>query len=211
MRGTLSRDVILEAALRIVDGEGLEALSMRRLGSELGVEAASLYRHFPGKDALLDGMVEVLLTGMRVPPAEDASWEERAREMCRSYRRLAREHPNAFPLFATRPSNTAGALRIVDLFLGVFRESGFGPEASLHALRTLQGYTLGYALSELRGFVLGGRGGAPILEELSPRELRKFPNIAELAPRLDGMDLDDEFETGLALVVAGLRWYLDHP
>lgn len=89
------------------------------------------------------------------------------------------------------------------MFLGVFREAGFSPEASLYALRSLQGFTLGYSLSELRGFVLGGPRGAPILDELSPRELRRFPNIAEIAPGVGRMDPDDAFETGLALVLGG--------
>src|SRR5919112_3249419 len=101
-RQPLSRRRILEAAVRFADREGLEALSMQKLGSELGVEAMSLYNHVPNKDALLDGMVEVLLGELEVPP-EDDSWDERIREGYRSFRRLAHEHPNVFPLLVNRP------------------------------------------------------------------------------------------------------------
>src|ERR687897_673164 len=101
-RRPLSRRRILEAAVRFVDREGLEALSMRKLGSELGVEAMSLYNHVPNKDALLDGMVEVLLGELEVP-SERAAWEERVKEAYRGFRRLAHEHPNVFPLLVNRP------------------------------------------------------------------------------------------------------------
>src|ERR671913_1313899 len=104
-RQPLSRQRILEAAVRFVDREGLEALSMRKLGSELGVEAMSLYNHVPNKDALLDGMVEVLLGELEVP-AESQSWEERIRQGYGAFRRLAHRHPNVFPLLVNRPPDT---------------------------------------------------------------------------------------------------------
>src|SRR3712207_8923049 len=85
-RRPLSRRRVLEAAVRFADREGLEALSMRKLGADLGVEAMSLYNHVPNKDALLDGMVEVLLGELEVP-SEKAGWEERVREAYRGFRR----------------------------------------------------------------------------------------------------------------------------
>src|SRR5215217_6386785 len=104
-RRPLSRRRILEAAVRFVDREGLDALSMRKLGSELGVEAMSLYNHVPNKSALLDGMVEVLLGELEIPP-EDEGWERRVKEAYRAFRRLAHEHPNVFPLLVVRPPET---------------------------------------------------------------------------------------------------------
>src|ERR687891_2960838 len=92
-RRPLSRRRILEAAVRFVDREGLDALSMRKLGSELGVEAMSLYNHVPNKSALLDGMVEVLLGELEIL-SENYGWEERIREGYRAFRRLAHKHPD---------------------------------------------------------------------------------------------------------------------
>src|SRR5918998_4367880 len=92
-RRPLSRRRILETAVRYVDREGLEALSMRKLGSELGVEAMSLYNHVPNKSALLDGMVEVLLGELEVS-SEDEEWERRGRGGYPAFPRVAAEHPH---------------------------------------------------------------------------------------------------------------------
>src|SRR5918911_1159397 len=100
-RQPLSRRRVLEEAVRFVDREGLEALTMRKLGAELGVEAMSLYNHVPNKGALLDGMVEILLGELEIPPEEEG-WESRVREAYRAFRRLAHEHPNVFPLLVVR-------------------------------------------------------------------------------------------------------------
>src|SRR3712207_4723720 len=105
------RSTLFPYTTLFVDREGLETLSMRKLGADLGVEAMSLYNHVPNKNALLDGMVEVLLGELRVPP-ENHDWEERIREGWRSFRRLAHEHPNVFPLFLTRPPNRSEERRV---------------------------------------------------------------------------------------------------
>src|SRR5918992_4282985 len=135
-RQPLSRRRILEAAVRFVDREGLEALSMRKLGGELGVEAMSLYNHVPNKGALLDGMVEVLLGGVEIPP-RSKDWEERVRDGYRAFRRLAHEHPNVFPLLVQRPPETLDGAWLVEEFLQTLREAGFGAEEALHAFRSL--------------------------------------------------------------------------
>src|ERR687894_3158370 len=104
-RQPLNRRRVLEEAVRFADREGLEALTMRKLGAELGVEAMSLYNHVPNKGALLDGMVEVLLGEVEIPP-RSKDWEVRVRDGYRAFRRLAHEHPNVFPLLVQRPPET---------------------------------------------------------------------------------------------------------
>jgi AcrR family transcriptional regulator len=138
-RRPLSRRRILEAAVRFVDREGLEALSMRKLGSELGVEAMSLYNHIPNKSALLDGMVEVLLGELEVPP-EDEGWERRVREAYRAFRRLAHEHPNCFPLLLVRLPDTMDRIWLGEEFFKTLREAGFDPGTALYAFRALSSY-----------------------------------------------------------------------
>src|SRR5215210_5194391 len=156
-RQPLSRRRILEAAVRFVDREGLETLSMRKLGSELGVEAMSLYNHVPNKGALLDGMVEVLLGELEVPP-EDEGWERRVREAYRAFRRLAHEHPNVFPLLVVRPPDTMDGIWLVEEFLKTLLEDAAAPETSLYALRALSSYASGYAMAEIRGFAMEPAG-----------------------------------------------------
>src|SRR5215216_6633341 len=199
-RQPLSRRRILEAAVRFADREGLEALSMRKLGSELGVEAMSLYNHVPNKGALFDGMVEVLLGELEVPP-EDESWERRVREAYGAFRRLAHEHPNVFPLLITRPPDTMDGVWLVEEFLKTLGEAGFDPETALYAFRVLSSYTSGYAMAEIRGFAMepsGARLGASRLPD-------DFPYIHELDDRLRMVDHDAEFEFGLDLILAGLK------
>ena len=200
-RRPLSRPRVLEAAVRFADREGLDALSMRKLGADLGVEAMSLYNHVPNKDALLDGMVEVLLGELEVPP-EEAGWEERVRDAYRGFRRLARRHPNIFPLLVLRPPDTMDGVWLVEEFLKTMRGAGFDAATALYAFRTLSAYATGYAMAEIRGFAMepgGGRDGAAIL----PAE--EFPNIAEVGEKLGGVDRDAEFEFGLDLILGGLR------
>src|SRR5438094_7026697 len=100
-RTTLSRERIAAAAVALIDGEGLDALSMRRLGAELGVEAMSLYRHFPSKAALLEAVVARLLAELPVPAPTTARWQDAFRALARAYRVLLTRHPNAIPLLAT--------------------------------------------------------------------------------------------------------------
>ena len=201
-RQPLSRRRILEAAVRFVDREGLEALSMRKLGSELRVEAMSLYNHVPNKGALLDGMVEVLLGELEVPP-EDEGWESRLRKAYRAVRRLAHEHPNVFPLLVVRPPDTMDGIWLVEEFLKTLRGAGFDPETALYAFRALSSYASGYAIAEIRGFAMEP-AGARLAATLSPDD---FPHIHELDAPLREVDLDAEFEFGLDLILTGLQKY----
>ncbi len=200
-RQPLSRRRVLEEAVRFVDREGLEALTMRKLGAELGVEAMSLYNHVPNKSALLDGMVEVLLGELEVPP-ENHGWEERIREGYRAFRRLAHEHPNVFPLLVNRPPDTMDGVWLVEEFLKTLEEAGFGKETALHAFRALSSYTFGYAMAEIRGFALEPDGSRLGAHRLSPEE---FPRLCELRPQLENVDHDAEFEFGLDLILSGLQ------
>ncbi len=192
---------ILETAVRLFDREALEALSMRKLGVELRVEAMSLYNHVPNKSALLDGMVAVLLGELKIPP-EDDGWEERIRGAYRAFRRLAHEHPNVFPLFVTRPSDTMDGVWLVEEFLQTLGRVSFDPKTSLQAFRALSSYAMGYAMVELRGFVMkpsGPRSGARVL----PAE--QVPRIAELNRELGEADRDAELAVQLGLILHGLR------
>jgi AcrR family transcriptional regulator len=203
---------VLEAALRLVDAEGLEALTMRRLGRELGVEAMSLYRHVPSKEALLDGIVELIVLEIEVPTAGEGRWQDSLRHVVRSYRRAAHAHPHAFPLVTTRPLNTPEALRRLDANFELLRQAGFDEQTAIVAFRTLAGYTRGFALEEVTGRALGAQpvGSA---ERLDPRTLPadEFPRISELAPLLVDPDRDAEFERGVDLILAGLEAVLAAP
>jgi len=210
VRERLNRQRVLEAALAIVDAEGLPALTMRRLGAELGVEAMSLYRHVPNKEALLDGIVELIVLEIEVPSDDSDDWADAWRHVGRSYRQAALAHPNAFPLVTMRPLNTPEALRRIDAAYDLLRRAGLDERMAIVAFRTLASYTRGFALEEVTGRALGAHADG---EEgrLDPRDLpaTEFPRISELASRLVATDHCAVFEGGLDLILTGLEAELE--
>lgn len=195
-RQPLSRRRITEAALRLIDERGLDALSMRVLGSELGVEAMALYRHVADKGALLDGVVELLLEELRqeMPSTED--WRELIASFGRGFRALAIAHPNAFPLLGRNPTRSwVAAPGAVEGLLTVLHRSGFTGEDSAFAVRAVSRYVIGFSL-------VGPVAGEPV--ERPPEA--EFPLLAGLlrqleepSPRAD----HDLFEFGLTLLIDG--------
>nr|MBA3820674.1 TetR family transcriptional regulator [Deltaproteobacteria bacterium] len=113
----LTREKILDAALEILDRDGLDALSMRKLGAAVGVEAMSLYNHVANKDALLDGIHERILLSLE--PAAARTWQSFIRHQAVALHRALLAHPKAIPLFATRPAATPAAIERLDQYLGV--------------------------------------------------------------------------------------------
>jgi AcrR family transcriptional regulator len=199
-RGSLSRELILQTALRIADEAGLEALSMRRLGAELGVEAMSLYNHVPNKAALLDGMVEVILDEMSAPGL-GGSLTERIAEMAWAFRHALQAHLGALPLFITRPAVTKAALRHVEAALGLLREAGFRADDSVSALNVLVTFVVGHTLSRWSR-TPADELSKPLYEELAGDE---FPNLNEAVTQLATHNEDNEFAFGLDALLIGLR------
>lgn len=147
-RPKLSRSYILEAALGLIDREGTEALSMRKLGAELGVEAMSLYRHVANRETVLDGVVELLTEKLDIPAPSSRPWQEEIRQVADAYRRLARSHPRAFPLLALRPFVTPRAAEWEGAVLELFRKTGLDALRTHFAFRTFGSFTAGHLLEE---------------------------------------------------------------
>lgn len=201
----LSRDKVLSAAVAIVDREGLDALSMRRLGEELGVEAMSLYRYVANKAALLDGVVEAILREMSVRDALDAPWTDRVKARARALRATLRAHPNALSLFATRPAVTPASMAHVEASLALLREAGFSVADAIRAFQALVGFTIGNTLSVFAPLAADERS-SPAYGSLDPGA---FPTVLEAANVLAKWKVDDEFEFGLDALVRGLVAKLD--
>jgi TetR/AcrR family transcriptional regulator, tetracycline repressor protein len=199
-RSPLSRERVLQAAVAIVDKEGLAAISMRRLGEELGVEAMSLYNHVASKAAILDGVIEVIL-GELPAPRRSASWRLACRERARALRAVMRAHPNALPLFVTRPAVTPVALGHVEYTLDLLRRGGFSPDVALGAMQAMVAYVVGHAMASY--------AAQPTDEESVPQydrlDEKEFPRVREAARLLPRHDLEAEFELGLEAMLAGLE------
>ncbi len=211
-RSTLSRERVLATALRLVDADGVDSLSMRRLGKALGCDPMQLYRYAPSKDALLDGVVELVLSRLDVPPAADGDWAQVLRRTGHAFRELALAHPNVVPLLVTRPLATPlalrplGTLRPLEKLLDLFITAGFGEREALHAYRLYMGFLHGHVLNELQERVLDPDETDDLLRlGLHRLPLREFPRIRALAAELATYDGARELDEGLTVVLAGLR------
>jgi AcrR family transcriptional regulator len=146
-RAPLSRDRIIDAAMCYVDANCLDDLSMRRLGGELGVEAMSLYRYFPSKAQLLDGIACHALGSLELPPpGTNTDWEPHVRAFARSFRRIARNHPRLVPLLATLGPRNHTLTDVNDRMVVLWRNAGLDDETAPRAQAALQGYISGSSL-----------------------------------------------------------------
>jgi AcrR family transcriptional regulator len=212
-RTGLSRADVLSAALALVDADGVEALSMRRLGKALGRDPMRLYRHASSKDALLDGIVEFALSELPIPAVpEGGDWEEALRRTAHAFRALVLAHPHLVPLMVTRPLATPlamrplGTLRPLEALLDLLIEAGFDGRGALHAYRLYTGFLYGHALNELQERVQDPDEIDDLLRlGLYRLPVREFPRLRALAGELATYDGERELEEGLDIILTGLR------
>jgi len=145
VRKPLTRETILDKAVELLDREGLAGLSMRKLGTALGVEAMSLYNHIAGKDALLDGIHERILLSLEPAPAT-RSWQAFIRHQAHALHRALLAHPHAVPLFATRPASTPAAIERLDHYLRTLLAAGFKPIDALSIVQLVAQLVVGHTM-----------------------------------------------------------------
>lgn len=155
----LSRDRVLDCALRLADEHGLDALSMRKLAAALGVEAMSLYNHVPGKPALVSGLLERLLAELEIPSDPELPWTQRLRQGATSFLAVAHRHPSFVRLLTSPHVRTGAALAPTDAVLRIFTEAGFDDTDAVRAHQALVGYVLGFILQQDTGTVVLSRRG----------------------------------------------------
>ena len=197
-REPLNKARVAQAALDYIDQHGLEALSTRRLGAELGVEAMALYRHYPSKEALLDAVAELLV--LQVPMPNAGGWSVRVKDYARAYRGLARSHPRAFPLLATRRFNTPRTLQLLDTLFSELLSAGFSAPGAVELFRAVGNFSHGTALDELAG--LGQKEAASSGADAA-RAAAALPALAKVSPYLSDAYFDQVFEAGLDVILEG--------
>lgn len=206
-REPLTRRRVVEAALSVVDREGLVALTMRRLGVELGFEAMALYRHVPNKAALVDYVVEAVWSEMELPEPGGDPWRT-LEELAHAFRRLARAHPNVFPVLAGRPVTLGGAMRPVEFTLRTLQEAGCSDELVAQAFRYLVGYAYGSVLREMGDRAAAAAPDAHLWYDLRQVPADQFPAIVAAGPHFARYDFDASFDWGLTAAVEGLKTQL---
>jgi AcrR family transcriptional regulator len=199
----LRREVIVATALALVDREGLKALSMRRLGTELGVDPMAVYYHLPNKQALLDAIVEAVMAGIDLSVDNAASPpEERVWRAALAYRDAMLAHSNALPVVLSHGPATEAALRPVELLIGILRDAGLSPAEAFAGMNVIAAAVRGFA-----GMIASGGAKTPSPEQIQVMAQAMspdtFPHLRAAMPC--ALELGDRgFEFGIRALARGL-------
>ena len=200
----LTRERIITAAVELIEREGVDAVSMRRIATELGSGAMSLYNHVPSKAALLDGVAERVISSIDVTSEPGASWADEVRAQARAFRQIARAYPRCTMVAVSRPTTSTSEPPPVEHALATLRSAGFGEEDALRIVRAFVAYVVGSLLREVG--VSPALGDAhPSYSAQAPQRLHldpeEFPQVTSLTAELTRRDPDADFEFGLDLLV----------
>lgn len=205
-RRPLDQMSIVSEAIRFIDEQGRERLTMRQLGARLGVEAMALYRYVPSREQLLDGVVEVLMDELYRDTMIDSratTWQQYLEELAYAVRRLALAHPQVFPLVASRPPAAPWlrpplrSLRWVEGFLEGLDSYGFSHAASVATYRAFATFLLGHLLLETAAAVALPTDPDDDIELIESNDLSDYPLLTQLGPQLAVDAFGDEFDAAL--------------
>jgi AcrR family transcriptional regulator len=204
-RASLSRDRILATALGLADTAGVDALTMRRLGDELGFEAMSLYRHVANKNDLLDGMLDLVLTEWQLPDA-DVDWIEAIRPSAISVHDALRRHRWSAQLLMTGSHIRPARLRYMNELLATLGRAGFDAETTYHVYHLLDGFIFGFSLWEIAytTIPLDDEGVTNLMQSIPWDD---YPHLTQHRDQhlTDGPHREVKaFEVGLDLLLDGL-------
>ncbi|GLZ31903.1 TetR family transcriptional regulator [Lentzea sp. NBRC 105346] len=204
LREPLTRARIVDAAVRLIEREGVGAVSMRRVAAELGAGTMSLYNHVPSKIALLDLAAERIMEDVEAYTVDGDDWRDHIRAHARAVRDHARKHPRAFVLLATRRMSSDTGVRPIEAGLRNMERAGFRGDTAVRIIRVLVSFLLGTLIREMATTPeLGGVALSPY----QPVDAMTFPRTAEVLDSLGEYDHDLEFEFGLELLIKALEDY----
>ncbi|WP_214320010.1 TetR/AcrR family transcriptional regulator [Nonomuraea sediminis] len=198
----LSRARIVAAAIDLIEREGADAVSMRRIAAELGVGVMSLYNHVPNKDALLNGVAESVLSEIEFTDDPDADWKDRVRMQARAFRQIAHHYPRCTMLVVSRQLHSDAGLLPVERALATLRSAGFDGEDAVRILRLFIAFIVGSLLREVGVTPTFAPTHGPIVDPAI--DVSMFPQVSELASLLKSCDHEAEFEFGVELLVQAI-------
>ncbi|GAA3130238.1 TetR/AcrR family transcriptional regulator C-terminal domain-containing protein [Planomonospora alba] len=213
-RTSLSRERVLEAAVRVADEKGIASVTMRKVAERLGVEAMSLYHHVAGKEEILDGIVDLVFEEIE-PPSPGADWKTAMRRRAASARRALARHPWALGLMESRRNPGPATLRHHDAVIGSLRAAGFSIGMAAHAYSAIDSYVYGFVLQEA-SLPFGTPEELGDVAESITRRMPDgvYPHLAEMMADhalRPGYAYADEFAFGLDLILDGLERILNGP
>ena len=203
-RATLTREAVLRAAIALADTDGIESLTMRRLGEDLGVKAMSLYNHVANKDDILDAMIDLVVADIDVPPA-GTHWKSAMRGRAISAHQVLLAHPWAAMLLMSRYNIGPGMTRYLDETFGRLLDGGFTVTGALDAWNTLDSHLYGFTLQKLNLPFAPDEAPRVSAEVLPQISADAFPHVTEVMTEVMASGRVEEFEFGLDLVLGGLE------
>ena len=207
-RSTLTGQRVIEAAVGLADVIGVDALTIRKLATELDVKPMTIYHHVANKEAIIDGMVDVVFAEIDLPPTE-MEWKSAIRQRCESARSVLARHPWAAPLMESRTSPGPATLRHHDAVLGCLRAGGLSIEMTAHAYAVIDAFVYGFALQEASLPAIEGEDMARLVESMAAAMPEgEYPNLVEFTTdhvMQPGYDFGKEFGFGLDLILGGLH------
>jgi AcrR family transcriptional regulator len=206
-RNTLSRRMVVEAAVALADAEGLEGLTMPGLATELGVGTMSLYRHVTDKDDLLGAMAASVIERVAVPPGKADDWEGRVVGYLRGLRSEALRHPALARIVADRGLTVSPVFDQLEENLGILRAAGFPDRDAVRAFYSLLTYVVGFLVWELPRVHRQPAERYEVAwdEAIAALDAGSYPNLTALRDDLRTSASEEQFEYGLARLVASLR------
>ena len=204
----LSGERVIAAAVALADSIGVDALTIRKLAAELDVKPMSIYHHVANKEAIIDGMVDLIFSEIDLPPS-DTDWKQAIRQRAVSARAVLARHRWAAPLMESRTSPGPATLRHHDAVLGCLRRGGFSIEMTGHAYALIDAFIYGFALQEASLPATSGDAMAELAQSMSAAmPVGEYPNLVEFTTEhvlQPGYDFGHEFDFGLDLVLDGLE------
>jgi len=206
-RTPLKRERVMSAALGLADTSGIDSLTMRNLGRQLGVEAMSVYNHVANKEDILDGIVDLVFSEIELP-TEGAEWKPAMRNRAISAHEALLRHPWATSLMQSRTNPGPATLRHHDTVLRTLRKAGFTVVMAAHAFSVIDGYVYGFALQQINIPLQTPEQVAEVGEGILRQLAGTYPYLAEMITEhamKPGYDYAEEFEFGLDLILDGLE------
>jgi TetR/AcrR family transcriptional regulator, tetracycline repressor protein len=211
-KSSLSRARIIERAVEIADAEGIEAVSMRRIASDLGATPMALYNHVANKDELLNGIAGHLLKEIDISAIDMSDWAKAIKTGYSEFRNVLLRHPNLLPVLQRKTEMSPDALRPIELAVSILQGAGFGPEDALRAHWTLSGFAMGHVLWQMTNpLLLESESDGLMVPQIMAMNHRRvitadeFPCLTATLPAMEDCDLDEAWEFGIDAIIDGLR------
>lgn len=198
---TLSRETITQAALRIVDAKGLNALSMRQLGRRLGVDAKAVYYYFPSKEALVAGVLETAFDELQLPAQLSGTWQAQLRQIVAAYYALVTRHPNLLPYLMTFDGSVPSVFRIVERIVAALKDTGLSGRSIAQIVDLFASFVPGFALAEQREESTSEQ----VYRQIVLLPDGEFPATKAMIARVAEDDLEEDFDFQLNIVLMGIE------